>query len=276
MCVVAFLIGMLLAHMLKNVCGCKDVIEGTQETEPSGHPGDEGEGPSDTSDDDSSSAQVEKASPTCKDWAAQFGLFGNVCGEIDVLKKHLENITCENGTCTANDCCERYLPNTCANWAGRCPEGKIRKSGPEDIICKKYNACTEDDCCEVPTCGGWTDSCPDNKVKKSDDTICKNGPCTEGDCCQFKCIEATRANGGRFSKYMEAKAARWGRVLGVGNTDLDGDSNYCWSDLLENSLTIDQIRDKCLELGKDKATCQSEQDSIINNESSMNCCKWQG
>ena len=28
MCVVAFLIGMLLAHMLKNVCGCK-TVEGT-------------------------------------------------------------------------------------------------------------------------------------------------------------------------------------------------------------------------------------------------------
>ena len=28
MCVVAFLIGMLLAHMLKDVCGCNKVVEG--------------------------------------------------------------------------------------------------------------------------------------------------------------------------------------------------------------------------------------------------------
>ena len=28
MCVVAFLIGMLLVHMLKNVCGCNKVVEG--------------------------------------------------------------------------------------------------------------------------------------------------------------------------------------------------------------------------------------------------------
>ena len=28
MCVVSFLIGMLLAHMLKDVCGCKTVVEG--------------------------------------------------------------------------------------------------------------------------------------------------------------------------------------------------------------------------------------------------------
>ena len=29
MCVVALILGMLLAHMLKNVCGCNKVVEGT-------------------------------------------------------------------------------------------------------------------------------------------------------------------------------------------------------------------------------------------------------
>ena len=28
MCVVALILGMLLAHMLKDVCGCKKVVEG--------------------------------------------------------------------------------------------------------------------------------------------------------------------------------------------------------------------------------------------------------
>jgi len=32
MCVVALILGMLLANMLKNVCGCKNVIEGAWDT----------------------------------------------------------------------------------------------------------------------------------------------------------------------------------------------------------------------------------------------------
>ena len=32
-CVVALLLGMLLANMLKNVCGCNNIVEGTDEDE---------------------------------------------------------------------------------------------------------------------------------------------------------------------------------------------------------------------------------------------------
>ena len=38
MCVVALILGMLLAHMLKSVCGCGDVVEGGLEAP---HPTDE-------------------------------------------------------------------------------------------------------------------------------------------------------------------------------------------------------------------------------------------
>ena len=121
MCVVALILGMLLAHMLKDVCGCK-TVEGTESA-----PGTEGACCSDDNDCRSGNCDSDKDSNKyCKKFKGLGSCTKPTVSQVQswnarTMHKQIKGACCymdancgPNLTCTPNNDCAEILEN----WSG--------------------------------------------------------------------------------------------------------------------------------------------------------------